>query len=465
MTVYKNPLTEQVACFIERNANTALKPYFDKIGKWETELVATEKLILAGKEADKNQKKKDKLQADIKGNLAITRPIRHSEIYEWLAKRVGVASQLYLATHPNKFTHASTDTKTFSACFGGEGGYVMSDICLLNSQSVTTLSLDIDGNAAALDIGKFLFSRLGNKRLIDFVDENDLSVLREFSNSESEVQAWYDDLKKIHVKRPLSSHKLAKQLYFPVGEGEYHVLSPLYASSLYQAIHTRISDSRFSNSAKAARKAKREKHYSTHITTDYLNVAVQTFGGTKPQNISLLNSGRGGKAHLFSCQPPAWQSSKKPPSSHRNGFWREYERRSWRVVRSLKAYLESVSQRTSTLARRDKRAEYIEELISLLLQYAAEIQSLSDHIGWSEHSKLSQAEQLWLDPYRQDEAFQNQREAKDWQQEIANQFARWLNHKLSSDTLVFSDAEYLEWSSTVTKKLALLKDDLEMMAP
>jgi CRISPR-associated protein Csy1 len=98
------------------------------------------------------------------------------------------------------------------------------------------------------------------------------------------------------------------------------------------------------------------------------------------------------------------------------------------------------------------------------LQYAAEVQSLKEHAGWSADSRLPLAQQLWLDPLRGDPPFQHLREAKDWHQDIADQFANWLNHKLKDDKLMLKDVEYLEWSKLVERKLALLKDDLEVLA-
>ena len=63
-----------------------------------------------------------------------------------------------------------------------------------------------------------------------------------------------------------------------------------------------------------------------------------------------------------------------------------------------------------------------------------------------------------------DVEFQKLRDAKDWQQEIANRFSSWLNYTLSDEKLVMKDVEYREWSMLVERKLALLKDDLKELA-
>ena len=253
--------------------------------------------------------------------------------------------------------------------------------------------------------------------------------------------------------KELSSHKLAKQLYFPVDSTSYHLLSPLYSSALSHALYERITTARFSEEAKAARKAKRDEKYYIHSTIDYLDIAVQTFGGTKPQNVSLLNSKRGGKTYLLNCQPPTWQSQQKPPSHHRDAFWNEFDRRAWRTVKALKNFLIKVIARDSTKDMRNIRADYVDELIGILLQYATEIQQMKTLSGWSAESALPFAEQLWLDPLRNDAEFQQQRLTTDWQQEIAKRFASWLNHKLKDDQLLMTDVEYREWLTECLQEL------------
>ncbi|HHL31773.1 MAG TPA: hypothetical protein ENJ41_04245, partial [Oceanospirillales bacterium] len=44
--------------------------------------------------------------------------------------------------------------------------------------------------------------------------------------------------------------------------------------------------------------------------------------------------------------------------------------------------------------------------------------------------RLKKAHQYMLDPYRNDDAFQADRQNKDWQKEIRDDFAGWLNRQL-----------------------------------
>src|SRR5690606_29857228 len=44
---------------------------------------------------------------------------------------------------------------------------------------------------------------------------------------------------------------------------------------------------------------------------NYQNLSVRKLGGTKPQNISQLNSERGGVNYLLSSSPPVWKNAAK----------------------------------------------------------------------------------------------------------------------------------------------------------
>ena len=69
--------------------------------------------------------------------------------------------------------------------------------------------------------------------------------------------------------------------------------------------------------------------------------------------------------------------------------------------------------------------------------------------------KLSRAEQLWLDPHRAelDEVFAAELDKNDWQEVIADQFARWFNSRLKHEKLTMGDAEYAEWKTLALEVL------------
>lgn len=59
----------------------------------------------------------------------------------------------------------------------------------------------------------------------------------------------------------------------------------------------------------------------------YTNVAVQQLGGTKPQNISQLNSERRGNKGLLASLPPVWRSIELKPLLGSESLFPRYGRR------------------------------------------------------------------------------------------------------------------------------------------
>src|SRR5690606_4276445 len=107
-----------------------------------------------------------------------------------------------------------------------------------------------------------------------------------------------------------------------------------------------MREDRFGEAAKAARKARREGRASPHGYREYPNLAIRKFGGTKPQNISQLNSERHGENWLLPSLPPSWQMPEvRPPwgmeSVFEGSFGRQRQIR--RLTKELKAFLERVS--------------------------------------------------------------------------------------------------------------------------
>ena len=387
----------------------------------------------------------------------------------WISEAARRANQRQLVTHAQKFTHPDAKGNSIYAPKGSqppenlEFGATICTACLANPD------IDSVGNAAALDVTGFLQLSHNGKTLIEHIQEGDTTPLKIFASDDEQLEQWMNGFKEILTDNDLRSHTLSKQIYFPIDDDHYHLISPVFPSSLTQAIHRRITESRFSDDAKAGRQARREGKYSEEIIVEFPDTAIQTFGGSKPQNISQLNSSRGGKSFLLSCSPPSWQKQNGPPLGVKTVFSRNhFGARVWRLILELKRFLEHQIDRESTIRVRRKRADMIDKIIDHLIQYGAEIQTLKEYGGWSADTrcKLSMIEQLWLDPYRSttDPLFKQEREKNNWQAGVADQFAFWLNQRIKSKLLTPGDDEYTHWQQLMKGKLLLLKEDLEGLA-
>lgn len=70
-------------------------------------------------------------------------------------------------------------------------------------------------------------------------------------------------------------------------------------------MYEKLTAGRFSEESKAIRDARKAGKWHSQPDIRFPNLAEMHFGGTKPQNISLLNSVRGGRVWLLPSMPPA----------------------------------------------------------------------------------------------------------------------------------------------------------------
>ncbi|WON78431.1 type I-F CRISPR-associated protein Csy1 [Serratia sp. UGAL515B_01] len=369
------------------------------------------------------------------------------EVCNWLTDAASRAGQINLVTHALKFTHS--DAKGSSIFLPA----APQDLAYLSTTTLRNPAIDAVGNAAALDVAKLLQMEYEGETLIAYLNRGDYSPLAALAESEQQLQQWVNGFKQVLTDKQPSSHKLAKQLYFPVGSGEYHLLSPLFSSSLAHALHQRITDTRFSDAAKEIYSAFKAHEWHSAPRVSYPNTAVQNIGGTKPQNISYLNSVRGGRTWLLSCAPPSWKVIPKPPTQHKSIFhdYSDFSQMARSTIWQLREYLLSVKQLDSTKAIRDRRLAFTDEIIDTLFNYVATVQNLDVQACWSaeEGCKLKRSQPLWLDAGRveNDENFKFEREGGDWQKEIARDFGEWLNRRLQHEELKFGEVERREWST------------------
>ncbi|PSU00951.1 type I-F CRISPR-associated protein Csy1 [Photobacterium iliopiscarium] len=359
------------------------------------------------------------------------------DIQIWLTSAAVRAKQISLATHAVKFTHGSAKGSNILALASN------TDAPYLDSSAIVTPAVDAVGNAAALDVAKLLQLDDRNATLAVYLSQGDDHVLRPLASSDEQCQLWADGLRQaLEVKTP-SSHTLAKQIYFPIGDNQYHLISPLYSSALAHELFHQVQHSRFSDEMKAARDARKKNQPSDVDVVRYSNLAVTISGGSKPQNISQLNSKRYGKTYLFPCTAPDWKSQYQPPMFGSNWFdSREVGRDTYYLVKLLAEFLVKVKLLDSNIRIRQRRDQLADQILDSILTLAAPHQVNAK--GWSETSELSPAQQCWLDPQAE------HLYSGDWQTEISRDFGLWLNNRLekaSQQQLMLGSEALQHWQA------------------
>lgn len=388
----------------------------------------------------------------------------------WLADAARRVSQLQLVTHPLKASHPDAR---------GSSLFVTPD-SLPARQEVGTHCLaefasDVVGNAAALDVYKFLKLEHEGQSLLALLQAGDADALVALADDAVQAAAWREAF--CSITEPAggpASHSLAKQIYWPVSpdaflpdahdDSHFHLLSVLNSSALSHWLYGRIQAHRFGDEAKAARQARRDGVHHPHGYHDYPLLAEEKKGGTKPQNISQLNSERKGSNYLLASLPPQWDSSTTRPLYGVDSLFVRFGNlpQVRRLLRELRDYLGKQKPDANNLHIRKRRDAWLDELFTELLQFGA---AFSNGLpkGWTADSacRLPPEEQCWLDPYRaEDDAdFNRVFQLQGWPTQLAERFARWLNgslgaERLSKHQLALGEAEFDYWRRELAHDLA-----------
>ncbi|RLA58971.1 MAG: type I-F CRISPR-associated protein Csy1, partial [Epsilonproteobacteria bacterium] len=186
-------------------------------------------------------KKKVKTNASEEDKLKFAQEVRDKYSLEsWLVDASSRAKQLSLTSHPAKFVHPNAKASSIIS------NTVRTSDGLLRSGNVE-VDLDIFGNAAALDVEKFLRLNLQDGKSVFQHLEDDTDLIKQQFDTKntrySSIREGFLLIKKSDVEQ--TSEKL-KQVYFPVND-DYHLLSVLIPSGLIYKLKERINDLRFSD--------------------------------------------------------------------------------------------------------------------------------------------------------------------------------------------------------------------------
>lgn len=383
------------------------------------------------------------------------------EYATWLgdaARRVG---QIQIATHTPKATHpdakgSSLHIPPSSLPQRSEiGSHVLGD----------DYAEDVVGNAAALDVFKFLKIEVDGRRLLDWMQAGDEDLRTALHLDSATADDWMAQFGSLIRSSQPASHVAAKQLYWltgsePGNNAHYQLLQPLVSSSLTHVVHADIQEARFGENNKLARQAFRSKEAHATSYHDYRNLVARKLGGTKPQNVSQLNSERGGINYLLSSlPPPRWDQDRfrnllnLESSLDRFAYFPGVRQ----LVKALADFL--LSDPEPNMQTRERREAIEQALGQQLPVFAASVRAGTEP-GWTRDPacSLDDREKLWLDSERidlplredfkeEDAKFREDYERGDWPDQVAARFANWVNARLHEAGLTsVDDSTYRHWA-------------------
>nr|WP_321399478.1 type I-F CRISPR-associated protein Csy1 [uncultured Desulfobacter sp.] len=341
----------------------------------------------------------------------------------WLPSAAKRAGQISISSHPCTFSHPSARKN--------KNGYVTPIIAkaerlpdgYLRAGNVDA-EHDALGNAAAIDVYKFLtLSMKDEKTLLQHI-ETDSDLAKELLTINTET---YETLKEGFMAmvcsdtESITSSKI-KQVYFPV-DHDYHLLSVLSNSGLIFKLRSQLNYLRFSDEQKDKREKKYRGEFLEHGFAEIFDLTTIGYGGTKPQNISILNNQNGGKAHLFLSIPPHIDRRNvlfPRKSFFINSIWYRDIREPLKKLHGIfKTGLNSEIPRRNLESGRDHR---IEEILDIIIERSAVLRSVAKDQYREESSALPEHQKIWLC-----NGFEQIRKEQDeWLDTLCVEIASWI---------------------------------------
>ncbi|HFC9432307.1 TPA: type I-F CRISPR-associated protein Csy1 [Vibrio cholerae] len=360
----------------------------------------------------------------------------------WLPDAAKRAGQISVASHPCTFSHPSARKN--------KNGYVSSIIAknkpridgFLRSGNMS-VEPDALGNAAALDVYKFLSLEMSDQRSLLVHIEQESELARQLLDIPScEYQALRDGfLKMVDSDQASVSSSKIKQVYFPIADGEYHLLSLLTHSGHLFELRKRLDALRFGDAVKEARECKKTNHFHPAGYQEIFGLTTIGFGGTKPQNISVLNNQNAGKAHLLASIPP--ELTPRDIRLPRTDFFIE-SFNAWQAKEVLESLHRLFLTDYNNINLRDGRDYRIQQYVDLVIEKMWQVRLFLEAYSGELSSALPLEQKIWLYP-----EFAEQRQQEDeWLDKIIRHIARGLiNHysrsKVITNPVTLADQELL----------------------
>lgn len=456
-----NELKTNLATQFKALKNVVNKSQLSEQDKKSFEKIETEKL-----QSDKFKKNKRLLErlAEIDPEVSIAmqeaKKVAQEKFHRnsWINQAALKAAEVSVGmTHIAKLTHSSTKASNIDAtAFDNKSSkdLIVTVSCAKNIKRDFAYS-----SAAYAQIAEFL-QLIGKEICIN------PTLLKPYAQDDDQVKDWQNQFSLAFNEKIKASHILAKQVYFPLlPKSDYHLLTPLNSSSLAQVIDDRIWEARRKDTP--VNKARAEKTFSLEVVSLFHSTAVLKATQTNHQNVSNLNGKRSGQVILFPALPPQWQTQTKPPIHLKTIFNKQLAVQAREPLTELKNLLLAIKANTLSvnLQRKQLIRSHITDIADVVFDYAAQIQGLKQHPGWSQESQLPAHQQYWLDPLRLDEEFQTAKATLDWSTDVVVDFSRWINRQIKHKQLTLGGVHEKQWQKLFTPLLrefnALVEADKE----
>ncbi|MGR5205464.1 type I-F CRISPR-associated protein Csy1 [Vibrio sp. PNB23_22_7] len=377
-------------------------------------------------------------------------------LVNWLPDAAKRAGQISVSSHPCTFSHPSARKN--------KNGYASSVIAknmprvdgFLRSGNVSTKA-DALGNAAALDVYKFLHLEITDGcTLLEHIEQESEFAKQLLSQPNLDYQTLRDGfLKMVSVEREAISSSKIKQVYFPIADGEYHLLSLLTHSGHLFELRRRLDALRFGDEVKQARECRKQTQFFANGYREIYGLTTIGFGGTKPQNISVLNNHNAGKAHLLPSLPPVLNP--RDLRLPKTDFFKECMT-AWQAKEVLDALHRIFITEHNNVHIRDGRDYRIQQYVDLVIEKMWQVRVFLAEYPSELSAHLPPEQRIWLAPELEAQRIQDDV----WLDAITRQISRALITHYSKGNVItnpvlLADEELLAIEKVVLSNKELLR--------
>ena len=347
------------------------------------------------------------------------------------------------ATHPCQFSHPyANQDKNFRITPIVFFGSYSSDGYVRSGNVKSERSIDMYGSAGYAAIMKFLALTMSNgKSVLDNINEGTPEAIELLALSGDSADKLREQFSVLNQSRNNEAHITSskiKQVYFPLGENQYHLLSLLTPSPLVYELKNRIATIRNDARNKRELMAKGE---TTSSFKEIYNLITLKYGGTQPQNISQLNTENGGISKLLYSAPPTLEDHKlRLP---RKNFFFEclnFEDFKWEFEGIKKLATISPDSQIPLEKQRKYRDRLFKEIVLTITEKLYAVRENIKEIP----NTLTHAQQIWLN---KDKTIREEK-IDNWESVIIDDMANWIiKNILKHCQLELGDTELTEIKS------------------
>lgn len=325
------------------------------------------------------------------------------------------------ATHIGTYSHPDVKIGVFHEAGPVANGY----LCSGNFRS-SLYDYNLVRGAAFIPHAKILEAKMSDgKPVREHWEKRTELFCKTFAGVDVQLENAYCEILKQSKDCGRSDHQI-KQIYFPLEDGKYRLFSLLPCSILMWELKQRLQSRQW--------RQEKKKSKTSNKRVAFFECAQRKFGGTKPQNISFLNSENGGNAYLLTSLPPSLNRKYRLPTRNFFSLIRVYRRKKFSSENSTLVALFDLLHKTmvhdpNTVWSRKKKRGIIGAIIEHGVILKAESIRQNAPPGWSleeNYQKLPEEQKIWLDPGRSRETFEDTFLFDKWPDQIAGQIARFV---------------------------------------